>query len=344
MKPTKLKSNLVRLFNECEPVLIVGEPGLGKTDVVEQACGETDHDLIVFHPVVDDPTNYKGLPCESEGNAVFLPYAQLKRLIQADKPTVAFFDDLGQATQSVQGALMQLFLSRKVNEHKISDHVVFCAATNSRKDRAGVKGLIKPLLSRFTTIVRAEVSVDDWCTWAGNNDMPPELIAFIRFRPELLMKFDPSHVDSTGEDLVNQPCPRTVAACGRLLNYGIQDYEVLTGCVGESFSAELIGFLKIVRGLGDLPRKIANGNDENCPAQPDTLYALCGALAHMSGETSGGQHLSWMNIAKWARKRLPEEFQVLLLKDVESRHQDKIFNTTEFVEWSSALHNHMNNE
>jgi len=338
MKPSKLKSNLARLFNEGEPVLIVGEPGLGKTDVVEQACEEINHDVVIFHPVVDDPTNYKGLPCESDGNAVFLPYSQLRKLLEADKPTVAFFDDLGQATQSVQGALMQLFLSRKVNEHKISDKVVFCAATNSRKDRAGVKGLIKPLLSRFTTIVRAEVNVDDWCKWAGNNNMPPELVAFIRFRPELLMKFDPSHVDSTGEDLVNQPCPRTVAACGRLLNYGIQDYDVLTGCVGESFAAELIGFLKIVHGLGDKPRQIADGNDESCPASPDTLYALCGALAHMSGNLD-----KWSNISKWGRKRLPEEFQVLLLKDVEGRHQEKVFNTPEYVEWSSDLYNHMNN-
>jgi hypothetical protein len=340
MTPNKIKSLLPKMLSHREPVLLVGEPGLGKTDVITKCADELNHDLIVFHPVVDDPTNYKGLPCESDGNAVFLPYAQLKKLIEADRPTVAFFDDLGQASQSVQAALMQLFLSRKINEHKISDEVVFVAATNSRKDRAGVKGLIKPLLSRFTSIIKVECSVDDWCEWAGKNDMPHELVAFIRFRPELLMKFDPSHVDSTGEDLVNQPCPRTVAACGRLLNLDIEDYEILTGCVGEAFTAEFKGFLKIVRNLGDMPKKIAQGTDITPPESPDTLYALCGALAHLSQDTDN----YWDNIAKWCQSSLPEEFQVLLIKDVESRYQEKIFNTTSYVNWVSKIHALMNNE
>jgi hypothetical protein len=340
MTPKEISKNITKLISHREPVLLVGEPGLGKTDVITQVATELNHDLIVFHPVVDDPTNYKGLPCESDGNAKFLPYAQLKRLIEADSPTIAFFDDLGQATQSVQGALMQLFLSRKVNEHKISDQVVFVAATNSRKDRAGVKGLIKPLLSRFTSIIKVECSVDDWCDWASRNDMPNELVAFIRFRPDLLMNFDPSFVDSTGEDLVNQPCPRTVSACGRLLNLGVDNYEVLSGCVGESFTAELKGFLKIVQSLGDMPKDIANGMMVSPPSSPDIIYALCGALAHFSGI----KDVYWQNISKWCQKNLGEEFQVLLVKDVESRYQEKIFNTTEYVDWVSKLHGLLNNE
>lgn len=334
MTPNEITSHIQKLMSHREPVLLVGEPGLGKTDVITQACKEINHDLIIFHPVVDDPTNYKGLPALVDDKAVFLPYSQLESLVNADRPTVAFFDDLGQASQSVQAALMQLFLSRKINEHHISDEVVFIGATNSRKDRAGVKGMIKPLLSRFTSIIKVEACVDSWCEWASSNNMPYELVAFIRFRPELLMKFDPSFVDSTGEDLVNQPCPRTVAACGRLLNLGIEDYEVLTGCVGESFTAELKGFLKIVRDLGDMPSKIASGKIVDCPTQPDTLYALCGALAHLSKDTQG----NWVNIAQWCRGNMPDEFQVLLLKDVESRYKSDIFNTTSYVEWTANLH------
>lgn len=339
MTPKEISTQIQKLMLHKEPVLLVGEPGLGKTDVVTQACKEINHELIVFHPVVDDPTNYKGLPALVDDKAVFLPYSQLERLVNADTPTVAFFDDLGQASQSVQGALMQLFLSRKVNEHHISDNVVFCAATNSRKDRAGVKGLIKPLLSRFTSIIKVECAVDDWCVWASQNNMPTELVAFIRFRPDLLMKFDPTFVDSTGEDLVNQPCPRTVSACGRLMNAGIDSYEILTGCVGEAFAAELKGFLQVIKSLGDMPKKIAEGTDITPPSSPDTLYALCGALAHFSKKPE-----YWTNISKWARSSLGEEFQVLLLKDVESRYQDKIFNTTEFINWAADLHGFMNNE
>lgn len=365
MKPNKLSEKLIQLVKCKEPVLLVGLPGLGKTDVVESVAKVSNHDVVTFHPVVDDPTNYKGLPCEVEGNAEFLPYAQLRKLVEADSPTIAFFDDLGQASQSVQGALMQLFLSRKVNEHKISDQVTFIAATNSRKDRAGVKGLIKPLLSRFTTIIKVEHDVDDWCKWAAQNGMPPSLISFIRFRPQKLMEFDPNFVDSNGEDMVNQPSPRTVAACGRLVNAGIEDYEILSGCVGESFASEYKGFIKIVRDLGDMPKRIATGRIVDCPSAPDVLYALCGSLAHFAGNglsndlskdypdgaiTQGDKKLLsssggyWSNIAQWGKGNLPEEFQILLLKEVEGMYQDRIWNTTEYVEWSSSLYQFMNNE
>jgi len=347
MKPNKLSSQLTKLVECNEPVLLVGLPGLGKTDVVESVAKSLNYDVVTFHPVVDDPTNYKGLPCEVNGNAEFLPYAQLRKLVEADVPTIAFFDDLGQASQSVQGALMQLFLSRKVNEHKISDKVSFIAATNSRKDRAGVKGLIKPLLSRFTSIINVECDVDDWCKWAASNNMPPALISFIRFRPNMLMQFDPNFVDSNGEDMVNQPSPRTVAACGRLLNAGIEDYEILSGCVGESFASELKGFIKIVRDLGDMPKKIATGQLVNCPSAPDVLYALCGSLCHFAGndiEGKNGSPTYWSNIAKWGKGNLPEEFQILLLKEVEGKYEDKIWNTTEYVDWSSSLYKFMNDE
>ena len=87
---------------------------------------------------------------------------------------------------------MQLILARCINEHKLSPYVTFIAATNRREDKAAVSGLLEPVKSRFAAIVELEVSPDDWVIWALNNNMPTELIAFIRFRPDLLDNFQPS--------------------------------------------------------------------------------------------------------------------------------------------------------
>ena len=61
------------------PVLITGRPGIGKSDIVEQVAQATDHELLISHPVVEDPTDSKGLPFPSRDGltAQFLPFGDL---------------------------------------------------------------------------------------------------------------------------------------------------------------------------------------------------------------------------------------------------------------------------
>jgi len=206
VSPGQLYESLLFSLKHRFNLLIVGAPGIGKTEIVNQACGEAGMKMIVSHPVVSDPTDYKGLPFVVDGDrAEFLAFGDLRQLIDAKKPSVFFLDDLGQAPPSVQAAAMQLLLARKINSHQVSDHVRFIAATNRRQDKAGVQGVLEPVKSRFASILHLETDHEDWVKWALEKDLPTELIAFIRFRPELLHDFKPSN------DMINSPCPRTVA-------------------------------------------------------------------------------------------------------------------------------------
>ncbi len=63
------------------------------------------------------------------------------KVVTAKRLTVVFLDDIGQSPPAVQAALMQLILARRVNGHRLSDHVVFCGATNDTMHLAGVAGL-----------------------------------------------------------------------------------------------------------------------------------------------------------------------------------------------------------
>jgi midasin (ATPase involved in ribosome maturation) len=87
MKASALKRLLLKAVPEHLPVLLVGQPGIGKTDIVTAAAAELGADLIVEHPVVSDPTDYKGLPFPTADGAEFLPFGMLKQLISADRLT-----------------------------------------------------------------------------------------------------------------------------------------------------------------------------------------------------------------------------------------------------------------
>jgi hypothetical protein len=331
MTPNNLSKFLEISFKNCAPILIKGAPGVGKSDIVSQAAENAGFQLIIEHPVVSDPTDYKGLPfpikrADGKASAAFLPFGNLTKIISAQEPTVFFLDDLGQAPPAVQAACMQLLLARRINGHKVSPKVCFAAATNRKRDRAGVSGMLEPVKSRFASIIELEPTLDDWVKWAlsPKGNMPTELISFLRFRPGLLFDFTPT------SDMTNSPCPRTAANVGRLMAMKLPpeiEYEAYSGAAGEGFAAELMGFLKIFRSLPSPDRILMDPGKADVPTDPATLYALCGALARKASDQTASRLFEYYG-------RLPAEFSVLAVRDSVNACPNLV-ETRGFIEWSS---------
>ncbi len=251
-----------------EPVLITGAPGVGKSDVVTQACTKAAADSIVMHPVVMDPTDAKGLPAVVDGLAEFLAYGELRKLIEATRLTVCFIDDIGQAPMSVQAALMQLLLAREINGKKISQHITFVAATNRREDKAGVNGLLEPVKSRFTGgIFQLDVDEDAWREWAIDAGLNIDVIAFTKFKAGMLHNFKATN------DLINTPSPRTVAALARKVDRNLPthlEFDAYRGIVGDAFATEFLGFRPIRQQIHTLMLDPLNAP---IPSEPSVIYA-----------------------------------------------------------------------
>lgn len=326
MKSSQLEQAISFAIKNRFPLLVKGKPGIGKSDIIEAGCKDAGADLILSHPVVSDPTDFKGLPYVNKaGEAHFLPFGDLNKLIKATAPTVFFLDDLGQAPAAVQAACMQLILARRINGFKVSDNVTFLAATNRREDKAGVAGLLEPVKSRFASIVELEVDTNDWCRWAlHKGNMPVELVAFIRFRPELLDNFVPS------KDIVNSPSPRTVAYIGKMQNAGIPtdlQFEMFKGAAGEGFAAEYCSFLNIYKNLPNIDQIFLSPDSVPVPKEAAVLYAISGALASKITATNAENAFKYI-------ERLPAEVGVACIKDTVTRTKD-ITNTKAFAVWAA---------
>jgi len=324
MGPKKLKERLVQYAKKGYPVLIKGAPGVGKSDIVEQAAKEIDYDMILTHPVVSDPTDFKGQPCVVEGKdgkkrAEFLPFGDLRKMMYAKRPTIVFIDDLGQAPAAVQAACMQLLLARQINGKKISDNITFLAATNRRQDRAGVTGILEPVKSRFYNIYELQPEKDDWIEWALAHDMPEEVIGFVNFRPDLLC------TEEATSDIVNHPCPRTLAHAGDTIKMGLTSMEDLSGVVGEGCAVELTGFMKVFRELPSIDAIIMDPDSAPVPTDPSAQYAVVAALVGK---------VSKQNVKRIFQYgyRMPGPFSILLAKD-SIRKDKEIQHTKTFIEW-----------
>lgn len=288
MRSTQLTEFLSHTIKAGLPVLITGAPGVGKSDIVKQATDAAGADMILSHPAVADPTDAKGLPWigKDGDSATFLPFGELAAALRADKPTVWFLDDLGQASAAVQASYMQLLLARRVNGHVLPDHVTFVAATNRRTDRAGVGGILEPVKSRFAAIVTLEAHVDDWSAWALHAGLQPELVAFLRFKPELLCDFKPS------ADLTNCPLPRTWAHLSKLYALGMPreiQSVAFAGAVGEGAAGEFSAFLRLWNELPNMDAILLDPAKAVIPKKPDMLYAVVTALAMKANQQTFGR-------------------------------------------------------
>lgn len=313
MRASALALLLSKAIEARYPVLVVGAPGIGKTDIVTQASAMAGADLLLSHPVVADPTDAKGLPWAEAGatEARFLPFGDLAQALHATKPLVWFLDDLGQASPAVQASYMQLLLARKINGHELPDVVTFVAATNRRSDRAGVSGILEPVKSRFATIVQLDPDENDWTDWAIANGMPPELIAFIRLRPEILHKFEAS------ADMKNSPSPRTWASVAKLFALDLPIdvmHAAFEGAVGTGAAAEFIGFLELYRDLPSTDEVFLNPLKAPVPDNASALYAISTALGNAVTANN------FDRLTQYA-ERMPQEFGVLCIRDALKRNR-----------------------
>lgn len=330
MYAKQLEGLLTFMFKENLPVLIKGTPGIGKSDIVAQAAAKLGYELIISHPVVADPTDYKGLPFaikdhNNESKAVFLPFGDLKRLLDATKPLLYFLDDLGQATPAVQSAVMQLLLARQINGHKISPEVRFVAATNGRKDKANVNGILEPVKSRFASIVELEVSTKDWVLWAHANKLPHQVISFIEFKPEMLNNFVATR------DIENTPNPRTVTFVAKMVAAGLPpeiQFEAVKGAAGEAFAHEYLAFIKCYMELPTVSEIIAAPESAKVPQNVSGRFAITGALVDAMDEKTLGSIIKYL-------KRLGNELTVAALKNAVAR-KPAISSNKVFIDWAMA--------
>lgn len=282
LTPGDLKRVLPKFIENRLNFMLVGPPGVGKTDVVTQVCESIGHKVMFFHPVVSDPTDFKGLPAVVPGgrggepHAEFLPFGDLRRLVEAKEPTVAFFDDLGQAPAAVQAAAMQLLLSGRIGEHVVSPMVkAMCAATNRKQDRAGVSGILEPVKSRFPSIFHMRVDHSDWVMWAARSGMPHELIGYIQFRPLMLHDFQPL------AEIVNTPCPRTVANVGKIYNTGLRGHDLIAavaGAAGKLFAVDFMAYLEVYSRIQNLDEVLRDPKKYRHPEESALAWATINAL------------------------------------------------------------------
>ncbi|MFD6271103.1 AAA family ATPase [Nocardia asteroides] len=134
------------------PVLLWGEPGIGKTAALTQLADSLDLPLTTVIASVHEPSDFSGLPIIGDDPAAhgvpMAPPEWAVRLAKAGRGLL-FLDELSTAPPAVQAALLRVVLARRIGALRLPPGVRIVAAANPRSSAADGWELSPPLANRF---------------------------------------------------------------------------------------------------------------------------------------------------------------------------------------------------
>jgi hypothetical protein len=322
-------------------VSVTGSPGGGKTSsiaaVAEALAGTQSYSYVGTCKVFGDmafgyiekhmPTMLVedfGIPDVMSGDITF--GYKIPDWFPADYRTdipergILCFDDRNQCGADLQKVLANIEQARNLHGVRLKDGWMVVTTGNRQKDRAGANKILSHLSDRETEY-EYETHLDDWTTWAIDNNVAPELISFIRFKPNMLHDFDPQRDKN--------PTPRSwVEGVSQML--GVvppeAEYETFKGAVGEGPAAEFTGFIKIWRKLPNPDAILLNPTTADVPKEPSTLYALAGSLASRATLANFDRMCTYV-------ERMPPEFSVLSVS-LAVRRDATLSSSAAFAKWA----------
>lgn len=285
MKFQELKSSIIEQFSVTSEVVpfIVGKPGGGKSSCAREIAkvladehGIPEERIIEFNPSLREPADVLGLPTFNGDHTKWLPPAEFWAIRKGSGPSVLIIEELSDADMGMQNPLCRVILDRYAGSLPLSEELYIIATGNRTEDKSGANRLSTKLANRMRMLEFTE-DLDNWLDWAAEHDVPVELQAFIRFRPNLLSDFDPKRSKN--------PTPRSWESVARIpasmrKKSGVF-MEHVAGSVGEGAASEYVGFLRIMDKLPNINDIIKNPETADVPTGKDVLWATIAKLATM---------------------------------------------------------------
>lgn len=340
MRPAQLTIVLEREFlstyeGHHTPVMLWGPPGVGKSQIVAQVAAKHNAPVIDIRLSQMEPSDLRGIPFRVDNHVEWAIPTLLPNAERHSTRGILFLDEITSAPPSVSAAAYQLILDRRLGEYFVPDGWAIIAAGNRQGDRGVTYTMPAPLANRFSHF-EVEVYLDDWVAWAYQNGIDERIIAFLRFRPELLFDFDPAH------NPVAFPSPRSWEFTHRALQKFFDNSNLLLGtlqaCVGPAAGIELNAFIANLENMPNLD-DILQGESVPIPKEIDLQYAIAAALvgrAIRAKQTSNATQI-YGHILNFAKQFQHREMGVMLVSDMQRAIGQPIFSVPEFSQWAQAI-------
>ena len=294
--------------------MVSSSPGMGKSDIIRTIADTFMLKVIDFRVSQCEPVDMQGYPGVTNGRMTF----HIPEYFPIEGDTIPdgydgwllFLDEFNSGNKQTEAAAYKLILDREVYKYKLHPRCLIAAAGNLTTDRAIVNTQSTATTSRLTHY-RMRVDHNVWVDWANAHGVDHRIISLIKFKPELLHRFDTSTSELTF------PCPRTWEFASKVIKnkpkVDLITKTRLAGTIGEGAAVELATYSEIYQNLPTIEQILSNPKSGwKVPKEPSEQYAVTTMLAHNCTNDNIEKIVTAIN-------RLPVDFQVITFKDIYKR-------------------------
>lgn len=177
------------------PVLLMGPPGIGKTQIMEQVARECQIGLVSYTITHHTRQSAIGLPFISEkvygGESKHVTEYTMSEIVAAIydkmeatglKEGILFIDEINCVSETLAPAMLQFLQYKTFGNHKIPDGWIIAAAGNPPEYNKSVRDFDIATLDRVKKIdVEADFSV--WKEYAKQAEIHPAIISYLTAKP-----------------------------------------------------------------------------------------------------------------------------------------------------------------
>lgn len=299
---------------------ITGAGGIGKSDLAREIANKYNLKLIDIRPTTMLPEDLNGFCRIKDDKSEYVPFNVFP--IEGDpiqentKGWLLFIDEFDKASKEMQAGLYKLILDRQIGNKNIHNKCFIVCAGNRQQDNAFSNVLSAPMKSRLIHI-ELDISPEEWLEYAQNVGIDKRIIAFIDYKKNMLINFDPESKDLT------YACPRTWAMLSKVIKKlsDLNDYQYLiSGTVGESVMYDFFTFTNLFFNLPSI-KQIIDKEPIKIPDESPKKYAI---IQHIIEEITEDD---LDNVAYFIDK-FPGEFKALFLKKIANKFKDLMLNLT----------------
>ena len=256
---TNLENLLNIGINMDMPMMVWGDPGIGKSSIVENLGKILNRKVHIIIASLYEPSDFIGIPLR-DGDSVKLSKPLLFNDIQEND--IIFFDEITTCSISTQKALLRIILDRQIGDYKLPKGVSIIAAGNYI-NVLGNNRMSIALSNRFLHIYY-KVDVQSWIegtlqgfklpnldsideNWSNNIPLYTSIVTgFISRNPNSLMKLPDDDADDYSQSWSS---PRSwtgaikVLAITHNMNIDIRK-ELLNGIIGMENANMFLNYIK----------------------------------------------------------------------------------------------------
>ena len=232
------------------------------------------------------------------------------------------------APPAIQGIAQQLILDRQVGSYKVPDNWYIWSAGNRKQDHAAVFDMPAPLSNRFFHL-EISTGLNEFKSFAMQNQIDDRIISFLNFRPNLLHKVD--------KNSPAWPSPRQWVKSNNLLKAKLD----IDPAVGTAAASEFRSFCSIYKTLPNIDLILSGKGKPKFPDDLSAKYALCCALALRSKDKKQMEnsliYLLQMGTTEWLNQTTIDIFTILQAQDRSEELLDVLGSNSDLLNCSKEI-------